>query len=41
MPNLKRLIAGVIDQEDAAATYEQIDRRPQDILRIVLDDGED
>jgi len=38
MPNLN---AGVIEHEDAAATCEQIDRRPQDILRIVLDDGED
>ena len=37
MPNLKGLMAGVIDQEDAAAPYEQIDRRPQDILRIVRD----
>lgn len=41
MPNLQGLTAGVIDQEDAAATYGQIDGRLQDILQIVLDYGED
>ena len=39
--NLEGLITDVIDHEDAAAAYEQIDRHPEDILQIVLDYGED
>ena len=39
--NLDGLITDVVDHGDAAAAYEMIDKRPQDILQIVLDYGED
>ena len=39
--NLEGLITDVIDHDDAAAAYELIDKRPQDILQVVLDYGED
>ena len=39
--NLEGLITDVVDLEGAAAAYEMIDKRPQDILQIVLDYGED
>ena len=39
--NLDGLITDVIDHENAAAAYAMIDTRPQDILQVVLDYGED
>jgi len=39
--NLEGLITDVVDLEGAAAAYEMIDTRPQDILQVVLDYGED
>ena len=39
--NLDGLITDVVDYGDAAAAYEMIDRRPQDVLQVVLDYGED
>ncbi len=39
--NLEGLISDVVDLEGAAAAYEMIDKRPQDVLQVVLDYGED
>ncbi len=39
--NLEGLITDVVDLEDAAAAYEMIDKRPEGILQVVLDYGED
>ncbi len=39
--NLEGLITDVVDLEGAAAAYEMIDKRPEDILQVVLDYGED
>ena len=39
--NLESLITDVVDLEDAAAAYEMIDKRPEGILQVVLDYGED
>jgi 2-desacetyl-2-hydroxyethyl bacteriochlorophyllide A dehydrogenase len=39
--NLDGLITDVVDLEGAAAAYEMIDKRPEGILQVVLDYGED
>ena len=38
MPELRleELITDVIDHDDATAAYELIDKRPQEILQVVL-----